>query len=436
MGFAVNLHHHQQFEHLLSSIDPSFSWASHVIRQQQDAGNSSNAAPLSPDTTCSTPTNKDGTAGERNSFGYTPFQNQQEPTHQQYTKRSDSYRLLRGDDACPDSTERHSGPIQDDEDDANSDVEVFNTSHSSAELKNGSLILDHFSESGDDDQNMVDELQNMNRSDQLVLRQSINKKRKRRVLFSKAQTYELERRFRQQRYLSASEREHLASLIRLTPTQVKIWFQNHRYKTKRARSEKSVQEGYHQPTLPPPPRRVAVPVLVRDGRLCETGAPSRHSDAITSSISSSPIATGESPATALSLPAKPGTSTKSGNTFERVQRDFPAPRTAAAAAAAAAACINAMSFNLNGMNAASALSFNNSLGIHMRDLKNPIHLSTLSSQNCLYSNANHLQATMASLLPSAGSVSIPPHSSILNIGEMAAPSTIPNVGLLQQARWW
>lgn len=59
-----------------------------------------------------------------------------------------------------------------------------------------------------------------------------HKKRKRRVLFSKAQTYELERRFRQQRYLSAPEREHLASIIRLTPTQVKIWFQNHRSVTK------------------------------------------------------------------------------------------------------------------------------------------------------------------------------------------------------------
>ncbi|CAB0005489.1 unnamed protein product, partial [Nesidiocoris tenuis] len=55
-----------------------------------------------------------------------------------------------------------------------------------------------------------------------------HKKRKRRVLFSKQQTYELERRFRQQRYLSAPEREHLASIIHLTPTQVKIWFQNHR----------------------------------------------------------------------------------------------------------------------------------------------------------------------------------------------------------------
>lgn len=51
---------------------------------------------------------------------------------------------------------------------------------------------------------------------------TVHKKRKRRVLFSKAQTFELERRFRQQRYLSAPEREHLASIIRLTPTQVGV----------------------------------------------------------------------------------------------------------------------------------------------------------------------------------------------------------------------
>ncbi|XP_047099205.1 homeobox protein Nkx-2.2-like, partial [Schistocerca piceifrons] len=98
------------------------------------------------------------------------------------------------------------------------------------------------------------------------------KKRKRRVLFSKAQTYELERRFRQQRYLSAPEREHLASIIRLTPTQVKIWFQNHRYKTKRAQQEKGQQgvpgAGVGGAGAVPSPRRVAVPVLVRDGKPC------------------------------------------------------------------------------------------------------------------------------------------------------------------------
>ncbi|KAK3912781.1 Homeobox protein Nkx-2.3 [Frankliniella fusca] len=58
-------------------------------------------------------------------------------------------------------------------------------------------------------------------------------KRRPRVLFSQAQVHELEQRFRLQRYLSAPEREHLAAAIKLTPTQVKIWFQNRRYKNKR-----------------------------------------------------------------------------------------------------------------------------------------------------------------------------------------------------------
>ncbi|XP_035535066.1 NK2 homeobox 2b [Morone saxatilis] len=89
--------------------------------------------------------------------------------------------------------------------------------------------------------------------------------RKRRVLFSKAQTFELERRFRQQRYLSAPEREHLAGLIRLTPNQVKIWFQNHRYKMKRSRVEHCSLEALQLL----PARRVAIPVLVQDGKPCD-----------------------------------------------------------------------------------------------------------------------------------------------------------------------
>ena len=59
-------------------------------------------------------------------------------------------------------------------------------------------------------------------------------KRKRRILFSQAQVNELEKRFSKTRYLSAPEREILANELRLSPTQVKIWFQNHRYKTKKA----------------------------------------------------------------------------------------------------------------------------------------------------------------------------------------------------------
>lgn len=103
------------------------------------------------------------------------------------------------------------------------------------------------------------------------------KRRKRRVLFSKAQVFELERRFRQQRYLSAPEREHLASIIHLTPTQVKIWFQNHRYKSKRSRLEKGLDLNHL-----PSPRRVAVPVLVRDGKPCQPAMNGlvKHQDSI------------------------------------------------------------------------------------------------------------------------------------------------------------
>jgi len=63
-------------------------------------------------------------------------------------------------------------------------------------------------------------------SDDDELRETYLKKR--RILFTRQQTWELERIFRQQPYLSSPEREILAKKINLTPTQIKIWFQNHR----------------------------------------------------------------------------------------------------------------------------------------------------------------------------------------------------------------
>ncbi|KAK8390447.1 hypothetical protein O3P69_010257 [Scylla paramamosain] len=109
-------------------------------------------------------------------------------------------------------------------------------------------------------------------ADNKAMQFPLSQRRKRRVLFTQAQVYELERRFKQQKYLSAPEIEQLAHHIHLTPTQVKIWFQNHRYKMKRAAKEKAMSEQNTSASQSVgSPRRVAVPVLVKDGKPCPTG---------------------------------------------------------------------------------------------------------------------------------------------------------------------
>ncbi|XP_023216875.1 homeobox protein Nkx-3.2-like [Centruroides sculpturatus] len=84
------------------------------------------------------------------------------------------------------------------------------------------------------------------------------RKKRSRAAFSHAQVYELERRFSHQRYLSGPERADLAQALKLTETQVKIWFQNRRYKTKRR---------LMQQDMPSTAKRVAVKVLVKDDQI-------------------------------------------------------------------------------------------------------------------------------------------------------------------------
>ncbi|XP_013786551.1 homeobox protein zampogna-like [Limulus polyphemus] len=85
------------------------------------------------------------------------------------------------------------------------------------------------------------------------------KKKRSRAAFSHAQVFELERRFSHQRYLSGPERADLAQALKLTETQVKIWFQNRRYKTKR-------RQLYNATGLATG-KKVAVKVLMKDDQL-------------------------------------------------------------------------------------------------------------------------------------------------------------------------
>ncbi|KAH9502792.1 hypothetical protein Btru_069834 [Bulinus truncatus] len=145
---------------------------------------------------------------------------------------------------------------------------------------------------------------------------SIAQRRKRRVLFSQGQVYELERRFKTQKYLSAPEREQMAMSIGLTPTQVKIWFQNHRYKHKRQQKDREKMEPSSQKESPgqnghnngsshkntnngssssssSSPRKVSVPVLIRDGKstsdMTNGGIGSSGSSSASSASSSSSL---------------------------------------------------------------------------------------------------------------------------------------------------
>ncbi|KRX95426.1 Homeobox protein Nkx-2.6 [Trichinella pseudospiralis] len=91
-------------------------------------------------------------------------------------------------------------------------------------------------------------------------------KRRPRVLFTQRQVQQLESRFKQQHYLTAFERDEMAKKLKLTSHQVKIWFQNRRYKFKRVRQDKTLELTVNFPKL----HHSSLPLLLQPGETYET----------------------------------------------------------------------------------------------------------------------------------------------------------------------
>ncbi|RDD44683.1 Homeobox protein ceh-24 [Trichoplax sp. H2] len=103
---------------------------------------------------------------------------------------------------------------------------------------------DHFPIGNDDLEESSTELLSSSIKDEQDEDESSSRQHhRRRILFSSQQVEVLQNRFQINIYLSPIEREQLARKLHLSPKQVKVWFQNQRYK-KRKKFKQSMQDSY------------------------------------------------------------------------------------------------------------------------------------------------------------------------------------------------
>ena len=161
--------------------------------------------------------------------------------------------------------------------------------NSPSNIKNKIHNSDDDSKSGTTDEDPQENESNLKEDDILS---GTTRKKKTRTVFSRSQVFQLESTFDAKRYLSSTDRSTLASSLRLTETQVKIWFQNRRNKWKRQMAADMEAANMSGLTSRPPSRVFRFSDCSRDDTNAQSLTGNLHSCLMKCNLSSQAFTSG------------------------------------------------------------------------------------------------------------------------------------------------